>query len=416
MKRKDFFLFFVLPFIGILVIVLTFVVVNRAFIKKKTEDLVHEQVLAAAEILRVNVSHFLEEGMAPGRVLGLYAGEKNIYYMALLDDGENILAWVSRYEGYLPFSKKDAGRLEPWVIESPAGKIFNLLAPFELGDGRVYVLYLGYSLASLDQMLARADRNFVAVLLMLGAVGAVFFTGLFGLQKRYLAKEREAEAEKKEKERFREISAFTSAVAHEIKNPLNSLNLMFELLQKKGPPELRDDVAPGKAEVRRISDVIDRFSRELKPIRPARERVAVREVVEAAWRSVGGECLGPGVEFRYEETEPVAIEADRNLMLQVLQNLIRNACQATEEGRVTVSARRARKRVVIRVEDTGRGLPEEARERLFDPFVTTKDKGMGIGLYVSRKIVEAHGGHISAAGGAERGTVFTITMPEEAHG
>ena len=419
MKRKDFVLFFVVPFVGILVIVLTFVAVNRSYIKGKTEDLVHEQVLGAAEILRVNVSHFLGEGMAPEEALGLYEDERTIYYMALLDDADRILAWVSRYEGYLPFSQKDSGRLEPWVIDSPAGKIFNLLAPFELADGRVFVLYLGYSLASLDEMLARADRNFAAVLVMLGAVGAVFFTGIFVLQRRYLAKVREAETEKKEKERFREISAFTSAVAHEIKNPLNSLVLMFELLQKKGPAELRDDVALGKAEVRRIGEGVDRFSKELKPIRTERERVGVREVVEAAWRSVGSECAGPGLEFRYEEGGeggPVVIEADRGLLLQVLQNLIRNACEATVEGRVTVSARRARRKVVIRVEDTGKGLPEEARGRLFDPFVTTKDKGMGIGLYVSRKIVEAHGGRISAGSGEGRGTVFTITLPEEGHG
>lgn len=199
MKRKGLLLFFFLPFAGVLAIFLTFSLLNRAYIQNKVEGLVHEQLLAAARILDVNISHFLDEGVAPSTLLARYSTEENIYYMALLDGRQNILAWSSRYEGYLPLTAGDARRNEPWVIDSPVGRIFNLMSPFQAKDGSTYFLYLGYSLAALEKMIARSNRNFLFVFGFLAAVGVVFFVGLYGLQQRYLSKEQEAESERKEK-------------------------------------------------------------------------------------------------------------------------------------------------------------------------------------------------------------------------
>ncbi len=415
MKKKDLFLFFLLPFVGFVAILLAFSLLNRSFIQRKTVELVRGQLTASAEILRVNVSHFLEDGMAPQDVLRLYAGEKNIYYMALLDGRGDILAWSSRYEGYLPFSKDDERRTEPWILASPAGSIANLFVPVTPGGGRAYSLYLGYSLAGFDEMLARSSRTFFLLFGILAAAGVLFFTGLFVLQRRYLDKAREAEEEKREKERFREISAFTSGVAHEIKNPLNSLALLCEIMLKKGSAEVREDASLGKTEVQRIARVIDRFSAALRPIRPVRRSVAVREVVEAARKSLGETAAGPGVAFRYEETEPIVIEADPDLLAQGLANLVRNAFEATEVGTVTVSAKRQRRRIVVSIADTGRGLGPEEIERVFEPFFTTKATGMGVGLYLARKIVEAHGGKIWLESEPGRGTRFFVEIAEEGH-
>jgi len=414
-RGKGFLLFFFSPFIGILVIFFVFSTLNRSFIQSKAESLVREQLAATAEIFKVNLSHLLEEGYLPEDILGMYEGEENIYYFAILDEEKNILAWSSRYEGYLPFSSQDSGRTEPWVLSSPVGKIFNRLSPFSGNDGKVYSLYLGYSLRNLEEMTARSNRDFLLMFSFLVAVGLVFFLGIFELQKKYLAKTEEAEEAHREKERFREISAFTSAVAHEIKNPLNSLSLLFELLQRNVPTEVKDEVALGQAELRKVARIIDWFSDSLKPLRPNKETTTLREIVMAAHDALLREAPKPEVEWRYSEARPVFLNADKNLMVQCFLNLLRNAYEAMDRGTVSVEAETRRKKIIVRVLDTGRGIEPDRLRRVFDPFFTSKDKGMGIGLYLARKIIEAHGGKIGVESPPGRGATFTIHLPGGRH-
>ncbi len=415
MKRKDFFLFFLLPFAGIFIIFFFISSINRTFIQRAGEGLILEQLQATAEILKVNIGHFLEEGVAPEAIFKPFAAEENIYYLALLDRDNRILSWSSRYEGYLPFSARDSGRKEPWIITSPAGKIFNLLTPVTGENEEPYVLYLGYSLGSLEQMAASSRRNFLFVFGFLAAVGVLFFIGIFGLQRNYLEKKKEAEEEKREKEKFKEISGLTSAVAHEIKNPLNSLALLCELLYKKGPPEIKENAALGKEEVRKISQVIDQFSDALKPLRLNKERTCLRDIVESARLSLPAESGKSAVFFRYKEDKPIVLEADKGLLARAFLNLLRNAFEATESGSVSVIAEMRRKKVRVRVEDTGKGIAREYLGRLFDPFFTTKERGMGIGLYLARKIVEAHEGKIEVKSELGRGTAFVIQLPGGSH-
>ena len=415
MKRRGFLLFFFLPFLGILAIILVFSTLSRGYVQKKTEELIREQLGATAEILRVNLAHFLEEGYAPQDILRLYEGDGNIYYLAILDKNKDILAWSSRYEGYLPYSSLDAGRTEPWTISSPVGRIFNWLSPFTRTDGTTYYLYLGYSLKSLEEMTARSGRNLLIIFSLLAGVGVVFFLGIFELQKSYLDKDKEAEDARREKDRFREISAFTSAVAHEIKNPLNSISLLCELLRNKVPAEIEPEVLAGKAEVQKVAAIVDRFSDALRPLRLNKERVALMEIVTAARESVGREISPSPVKFRYVESRSVYLFADRALLTQCFFNLLRNAYEATDRGSVSVEAGGHKKNVMVKVIDTGKGIAPDRLSRIFDPFFSTKEKGMGVGLYLARKIIEAHGGRVEVESRPGLGTTFTIHLPGGRH-
>lgn len=106
--------------------------------------------------------------------------------------------------------------------------------------------------------------------------------------------------------------------------------------------------------------------------------------------------------------------ADEVQLQQVFVNLLRNAIEATEgqaERGIAVRLQREGGRAVLSFSDAGPGLPEEVRKRLFQPFVSTKEHGMGIGLSICRAIIEAHGGRISASAVATRGTLFRIELP-----
>jgi signal transduction histidine kinase len=411
LKHRNVFLFFVLPFLGVFVFFSLASFLQQRDLKDRTEALVRGQLTATADILRSTVSHYLDEGMAPDAVLDSLLSDEEVYFVALLDGDKNVLAWNSRFEGYLPISLREARDDESGIIDSPAGKIFSELSPLVTKDGRRFHLYLGYALTGMEEMIALSRRTSLLLSGLILLAGALFFRGLFQLQSRYMAKSREAEAERLEKERFREISAFTSGVAHEIKNPLNSLALLLELLDRKASPELKGDLNLGKAQVRTIARIVDRFSRAVKTVQPAVEPLALDDIVRQAAENLAAEVPGAAARLRVETAPGVRLAGDRELLAQALLNVLKNALEASADATVRVGGLRSGKMVEVLVRDEGPGLPAESLDRIFEPFYTTKEKGMGIGLYLTKRIIEAHSGTIRVLSRVGEGTEFRIALP-----
>jgi signal transduction histidine kinase len=386
---------------------------NRAYIKNKTEDLVQEQLHATAEIFTVNISHFLRENYSVDEIFESYSGKEDIYYIALLDETKNILGWSSRFEGYLPISLQRVGEQESWIIDSPAGKIFNLFSPFSPEEGQLYFLYIGYSLENLEEMMAYSRRNFFLIFGLISLIGVVFFLGFYQIQRHYIEKKKEVEDEKREKERYREISAFTSGIAHEIKNPLNSLSLLFNLLDKNVSSEIKGEVLLGKKEIQKISSIIDQFSMSLKPLRLKKEYFPLAEIVSDVRDSLAKEFSMDRWEIHYSETSSILLNGDKGLMKQALLNLFKNSLEDSEEGKISIDVRKRKKQVEMKIEDSGRGIPEKDFEQIFEPFFSTKESGMGIGLYLTKKIIEAHEGEIAVQSQTGQGTTFFIQIPGE---
>jgi signal transduction histidine kinase len=410
-KGRNAFLFFVLPFLGVLVFFALASVLQQTDLKKRTEALVREQLSATAGILRTTVAHLLDEGLPPEAILDAILSEKDIYFVALLDAEKNVLAWNSRYEGYLPISLREARAGQSGIIDSPAGKIFSVLSAVAPEGGRGYFLYLGYALTGMEDMIARSRRTSLLLAGLILLTGGLFFRGLYRLQSNYVTKAREAESERLEKERFREISAFTSGVAHEIKNPLNSLALVLELLDRKVPADAKGDVNLGKAQVRTVARIVDRFSRVVKAVEPEVAPLPLDEVLRQAVESLAAEVPGVRPRLGIESAPGVLVAGDRELLVQAVLNVLKNAFEASPDAPVRAGGRRAGKRVEVWVRDGGPGLTPEAAARVFDPFYTTKEKGMGIGLYLTKRIIEAHGGTIEARGAEGGGTEFRIELP-----
>lgn len=396
---------------GIIIIFFILSSLNRAFIRAKVEDLVKEQLQATAGILKVNLSHFLSEDYPSEEIFNLYSGEENIYYMALLDEKKEILGWRSRFEGFLPLSQKDIEEKESWIIDTPAGKIFNIFSPFTASDRKNYYIYLGYSLSSLEEMIDHSRRSFLLLFGIIAGIGFIFFLGIYQLQNHYLQKKKEVETERKEKQRYREISAFTSGVAHEIKNPLNSLALLFELLEKKTPGETKEDIQSGGREVEKISRIIDQFSAALKPMNLEKEKFLLKDLAADIIESIDTPEDKRHVKIDYQEKERISLYADKSLIGQALLNMLQNSLQATHQGKIVIRAEKHRKKIRITLQDPGRGMTEEEKERVFDPFFSGKKQGMGIGLYLVKKIIEAHEGKIECESRLGKGTVFSIQFP-----
>lgn len=270
----------------------------------------------------------------------------------------------------------------------------------------------------------RKDGTTFAMELTVGTVelpGAKLFTGFIrDLTERQDRERRlrEMQAELIHISRLTDLGQMVSALAHEVNQPLaamanyiNGARRLFAAGNQAGGQQAIERVAEQSERARQI---IRRLRDLVKKTDSAKQRESVPVTIEEATAlALVGVGQGLKLEVRVAEDAAEAV-IDKIQIQQVLINLMRNAVEAMgtmARRELTVSASRIGEMVEIRVTDTGPGLPESVRTRLFQPFVTTKPEGMGVGLSVCRSIVEAHGGELHGDDAAGGGTVFRFTIP-----
>lgn len=207
-----------------------------------------------------------------------------------------------------------------------------------------------------------------------------------------------------------------AGIAHEVRNPLTAIKLLIQALADgRGGSRLRPrDAQVLEEEIVRLEQIISTFLDFARPPRPDKKPVAVGPLVEQVADRVRGRAELQGVAVEVDARRPVVAVLDPNQLQQVLYNLLFNALDAQPDGGrvwVAVGADEAGGAVTVRVEDAGPGLPAGVRDRLFEPFVSTKETGLGLGLSICRRIVEGHGGTIRAADRAGGGAAFTVRLP-----
>jgi two-component system sensor kinase FixL len=257
--------------------------------------------------------------------------------------------------------------------------------------------------------------------------GARFFTGFIrDLTERQQTEQRlhEMQDELVHMSRLTALGEMSSALAHELNQPLsaiaNYLNGVQRLLDREPhpvSPKVRDAIGKAVEQALRSGDIIRRLREFVSRGETAQSVESVSKLVEeaSALALVGARQMGVRVGFAVDKKADLVL-VDKVQIQQVLLNLIRNAVEAMadcDRRELTVSSARAPGGMVqISVADTGPGLAPQVAERLFQPFITTKPQGMGVGLSICRTIVEAHGGQITAEPNAGGGTVFRLTVPK----
>jgi two-component system sensor histidine kinase HydH len=216
------------------------------------------------------------------------------------------------------------------------------------------------------------------------------------------------------------LARLLKRLAHEIRNPLSSLDVQFQLLEEDlgalSPPvnaPLAARMGIIRGELRRLDSIVERFLKLAGPSALELEPVDIKKMVTHVCDLLRPEASTRKIEILAEvdpELPPVTVDSVR--LTQALMNIVINGVQAISGGgTVKVSAAKAGEHLLLRVQDTGPGiLPNELGE-IFDPYFTTKPEGSGLGLWIAQQIAVAHGGELRAENAPGGGAVFLLTLP-----
>ena len=221
----------------------------------------------------------------------------------------------------------------------------------------------------------------------------------------------------KKAERLSAAGQLSAGLAHEIRNPLASISGAAGILERAhGTQEDNADCLQIiQAESQRLNRLLTSFLDFARPRSLRIQPIEVAPLLDSVLALASHHSASPRVELRSRVASDLELmQCDPELLKQVLINLVLNAIQASPAGgAVEVRASRAAGSVIIEVHDEGRGIPVELRERIFEPFFTTRENGTGLGLALAFKIVEQHGGSLTAGESENGGALLRVQLPHE---
>jgi two-component system, NtrC family, sensor histidine kinase HydH len=225
-----------------------------------------------------------------------------------------------------------------------------------------------------------------------------------------------AERERIRNDQMAALGQLAAGLAHELRNPLTAMKTIVDAARREPTKASIDsrDLAVFDEEIQRLNRSLQSFLDYARPPATTKRFVDLGAIAEKTRQLLAGRAEQQSIRVSLEQpVHAVAAHADPEQLHQVLLNLLLNAFDAIgDQGQVTVRiADDGQSFAVITVADTGPGIPQAVRDRLFEPFVSTKESGTGLGLTICRRIVEDHGGEIEAVNGRAGGATFTVKLP-----
>lgn len=223
-----------------------------------------------------------------------------------------------------------------------------------------------------------------------------------------------------ESERFNALTLLAAGVAHEIGNPLNSLHIHLQLMQRKVrklEPDVRDELQESidiaRSEISRLDSIVSQFLKAIRPSKPQLHPESVNEIVEEAVRFFAPEIEDRDIVVEQELHSGLPpLELDRDQIKQVFYNVIKNSFEAMKRrGILRIRTDMDASHVLVRFTDTGGGMSAESLSHVFEPYHTTKASGTGLGLLIVRRIVREHGGELALESSEGKGLTLTIRLP-----
>ena len=227
---------------------------------------------------------------------------------------------------------------------------------------------------------------------------------------------RKTEAQLIRSEKLAALGQLSAGIAHEIRNPLTSINILIHSLTENLPTEdsRLEDLKVIEEEILRINEIVDQFLRFAKPASPLFEKTNLIPIFEEILQLLRPQIERGRIAVKREFDPLPLITVDKEQIKQVILNLLMNAIQAMPAGgEISLGGRFSKDAywVELTIQDSGIGIPQGDLEKLFDPFFSTKEGGIGLGLSIAHRIIDQHHGKIEVESTPGKGTRFTISLP-----
>jgi signal transduction histidine kinase len=351
--------------------------------------------------------------------------QSDIEHIALLDTNSKILAHTdsrlinqTQKNPLVAEAKSSPRALGRVVRQTDGARHYDIVKTINVNGSPMGFLEIGLSLKPMESAWRRSLHSmlfFGAAVLVIGIFG---MATIFYLQHSHLQKISSLEAEISRQERLSELGNMAATVAHEIRNPLNSVSMGLQRLKGEfTPTQDPDDYARFlnlmQEEVRRLNSIVEQFLSLPRPLKLQPEKLSVEEFLKELAVLTAGEASAAAVQVDLKISPGLpALEADRNHLKQLLFNLVLNGIQAMPRGGIlTLEARPDRDFLELTVKDQGTGMAPETLKRIFEPYFTTKTNGSGLGLAIARSIIDAHHGTIAVDSAPQHGSRFQIRLP-----
>lgn len=305
-------------------------------------------------------------------------------------------------------------------------KIFEALLPLYVSDKSYGIIRIGLDCAPVQKMQRDVLQHALIRLTVLLIISFILFSYSISIQNiRLLEKEKDKitnevymlQHDLRQKEKMSAIGELAAGIAHEIRNPLSAISMTIQRLGREYKPaeedrELQKLFGILYKEIAHIRNSIDNLLQFSKPPPLQKSRNRIDRIITKIYRLYETKASEQNISLVWQNREPLEAEVDPTKIEECLINILENALTATPpNGTITLDAKQKKNTLIITVCDTGRGIPEENISRIFNLYFTTKANGNGLGLAHAHQIIAEHGGEINVKSVVNKGTCFTIKLP-----
>jgi len=424
------------------------------------------QTAELSQAIQVGVEEVTSKGYTDEMKLRNYLKKlnaKGLREISIISNTDEIVASTNPTqvgEAVGPTKKERIIKAELGEPLSKDGKVYNVILPVVAGNEHYGYIHLQINAEDFSQIVRNnAIKRFVATSLVfgLGIMLALFLsyiytkpihnvvsaarrvaagdlevnlsmdrkdeigelTQSFNFMVSKLREERALEEKLREAEHLSGIAQLAKGIAHEIRNPLNFISLSIDHLKKKyspGDEKERENfdllITSIKHEIQRLNRLAGDFLDCGKPLRLNLRKVDIGSLIQEILDIVKAKAEKDGVKILYQRGDIPKLSVDPELLKTCILNIILNAFQSMPEGgNLAISAKTSEGNVRIILQDSGIGVPKENLPKLFDPFFSTKSKGLGLGLAMTKRVAEEHGGKVIFQSEEGKGSAITISLP-----